>query len=430
MKKTAFIAAFACLLFSSCLKDGFNDFDALRHPMTFYGTVNPTLGVPIGEGSATIYDMLHMVQLSMASMEVGQDSIMTITYDTSMSFHIDMENSKKPHPGSKDDIVYVSSNTIQGFVNVDLFDNITFLEGANLEVDSLLVYLSAYVKGNSDDSLQTLTAIQNYHVQVYYDQLSISILGQDNHIYNVVSIDDSIPITDLIRGSDIVLFNNTDISNVINKRPKEIRYSARMNIAFEAAFFATLGVTEDEFVADSIGIKQVDIDADLSARFPISAYIENLQYQTDIDFTHSVHLDDLVIDSSMLFLECTNGIPLSLNVRAQFVDNNDQVLCEVLNSTVDGAEIGLVNNRYIAVNPSSSVLQIPITQPVFESMLNTSKLRITATLNTSEASTHHKVAIRANDRLFLRVYAKLKPSYTLDFDLSNGDNNNSEGGNK
>lgn len=427
MKKTAFFAAFACLLFSSCLKDGFNDFDALNHPMSFHGVVNPTLGVPIGEGSATIYDMLHMVQLSTATMEVGSDSILTITYDTTMSFHIDMDNSKKKHHrGTKSDIVYVSSNNIEGSVAVDLFDNITILNDADLEVDSLLVYLQAYVKASAEDSAHTLNAIQNYHVQVYYDQLSISIVGQDNNLYNVMALDDSIPITDIIHGSNIVLFNNTDISNMINKRPKEIRYSARMNIAFEAAFFSTLGISEEQFVADSIGVQAVDIDADLLARFPVSAYINNLQYQTDIEFSPSIHLNDLMIDSSMIYLECENGIPLSLLIHAQFVDNNDQLLCDVLNTTVEGATVGLVNNHYIAVNQTTSILQIPVTETVFESLLNTSKIRLTAGLNTSDTSLHRRVAIRANDQLKLRVYAKLKPSYTLDFDLGG----NTEGGDK
>ena len=64
MKKGIFFVVLASLFMTSCLKDGFNDFDALQHPMYFHGTVNPTLGVPIGTGSANIYDMLKMVKLA------------------------------------------------------------------------------------------------------------------------------------------------------------------------------------------------------------------------------------------------------------------------------------------------------------------------------------------------------------------------------
>lgn len=426
MKKTTIFVVFASLLMSSCLKDGFNDFDALNHDMVFHGVVSPTLGVPIGEGSATVYDMLNMVQLSTASLEVGNDSVMTLTYDTTLTTQIDLSNSSKGRHGSKSDVVHVSRNTIEGAVAVDLFDNITLLNEADLEVDSLLVYLKAHLKASTEDSIRTINALQHFHVQVYYDQLRISVLGKDENTYNILSLDDSIPVVDILKGEDIVLFNNIDISNIINKRPKEIRYSARMNIAFESEFFATLGVSEDEFVADSIGVNLVDVTTDLKARFPISAYFNNIQYETDIDFTHSIHLDDLSIDSSMLYLECDNGIPLALDIRASFIDNNNNEMCVVLNSTVQGAQVNYVNNRYIATQHTVSVLEIPVDKTVYEALLNTTKIRLNAGLSTADVSSHHHVAIRANDRIKLKVYAKLKPTYTLDYEL--GGNNDTEGG--
>jgi hypothetical protein len=426
MKKTTFFVVFASLLMSSCLKDGFNDFDALNHDLVFHGVVNPTLGVPIGQGSATVFDMLNMVQLSTASMEIGNDSVMTLTYDTILNTQIDLSNSSKSRHGSKSDVVYVSRNSIEGAVAIDLFDNITLLDEADLEVDSLLVYLKAHLKASTEDSIRTINALQHFHVQVYYDQLRISVLGKDDNLYNILSLDDSIPVVDILQGEDIILFNNVDISNMINKRPKEIRYSARMNIAFESEFFAVLGISEDEFVADSIGVNLVDITADLKARFPISAYFNNIQYETDIDFTHSVHLDDLSIDSSMLYLECENGIPMALDIRASFIDNNNNEICVVLDSTIHGAVVNQVNNRYIATQPFVTVLGIPVDKTVYEALLNTTKIRLKAGLSTADVSSHHRVAIRANDKINLKVYAKLKPTYTLDYEL--GGNNDSEGG--
>ena len=61
MKKTLLPILLVSLLFTSCLKDGFNDFEALKHPLAISGTVSPTLGVPVAQGSATILDMLKMV---------------------------------------------------------------------------------------------------------------------------------------------------------------------------------------------------------------------------------------------------------------------------------------------------------------------------------------------------------------------------------
>lgn len=434
MKKSAFLIMFASLLMTSCLKDGFNDFDALRHDLAINGTVSPTLGVPIGSGSATIFDMLKMVQISYATMEVDSRGIISLAYDTTASFNIDLTSSKGGN--SKDaDIVHIARNNIEGSVSIDLFDNIDFLNESDIEVDSLLVNIKAFVKANADPS--AVQALQDYHVHVYYDQLTISVLGQDNNLYPVYpgvnDTHDSIPIEQLITGENITIFNNTDISNAINKRPKEIRYSARMNIAFEAAFFST-GMSENQFVADSIGVQSVDIDADIKVRFPISAYFNNLQYQTDINFAPSFHLDDLVIDSSMLYIDCQNGLPLSLLLRVQFVDGNDQVLCDVLDpvqTEVAGADVALnpTTNLYTSTGQKQTLIQIPVTKQVFENLLETQKIRLFAELNTSSTNDpiRNRVSIQADDRLSVRVWAKLKPTYNLNFDLGNTDNN-SEGG--
>ena len=434
MKKTLFLIALASLLATSCLKDGFNDFEALRHEMNVSGTVSPTLGVPIGTGSATIFDMLKMVQISYANLEVDDRGIITIAYDTTASFHVDLENGKGGSGRKDGDIVHVARNEISGSVAVDLFDNLTILDEADIEVDSLLVKLDAFVKAQADTA--AIQAMQDYHVHVYYDNLTISVLGHDNVLYPVYpgayDTGDSIPIENLIAGENIRLFNNTDISLAINKRPKEIRYSARMNIAFEAAFFGT-GISENEFVADSIGVKSVDIDADVKVLFPVSAYLNNLQYETDINFTPSFHLDDLVIDSSMLYMDCQNGIPLSLLLRAQFVDENDQVLCDVFDpaqTEVAGADVELnpATNLYTSTGPKETLIQIPVTKTVFDHLLETRKIRLTAGLNTSPTNNpvRNRVSIQASDLLQLRVWAKLHPTYELNLDL-NG-NNEEEGG--
>ena len=433
MKKLSIFLVLASLLMTSCLKDGFNDFNALKYPMSFHGEVSPTLGVPIGSGSATIFDMLQMVQISYAKMEVDSRGILTIVYDTSMPWHVDFDNSKGTKGGgAKSDIVHIARSSIAGSVAIDLFDNMTFLDTTQIEVDSLLVYFRAYLKAEANDS--ALAMMDKYHVHVYYDSLYIDVLGHDNQLYHIYpsanTASDSIPIENLIAGQYITLFNNTDISAAINHRPKEIHYGARMNIAFEAAFFAST-ISENEFVADSIGVTAIDMNGDIKVRFPVSAYIDNLRYQTDINFEPSFRLDDLIIDSSMIYLDCQNGIPMSLLVSAQFVDANDVVLCDILNPTVtvvEGAEVALnpATNLYTATNPKQTLVQVPITKPVFEALLNTKKIRLMAGLNTSPTGdpVRNRVSIQGNDKLNLRVWAKLKPEYTLDIDL--GGNGSSE----
>jgi hypothetical protein len=432
MKKPLLLALLAGALFTSCLKDGFNDFDALKHPMTFQGTVSPTLGVPIGMGSATLYDMLQMVQLSDAKMEVGANGIITILYDTTAFWNIQLDNNKKtPKSGAKDGtIVHVARNTTQGSIAIDLFNNIGALNDAELEVDSLKVYFKTHLLAHAREG--AVDSMAKYHVHVYYDQLTLYVVGKDNTVQQVLAINDSIPIDSLLAGQDVILFNDEDISGAVNMRPKELRYSARMNIAFEAAFFASAGISENQFVADSIGITSVDVTGDIKVRFPISAYINDLNYDAQIDFSPSFQLGQLSIDTSMIYLECNNSIPLSLLLRAQLLDSTDAPLCDLLDpilTEVAGADVAInpVTNLYSSVGPNRTLVQIPVTAPVFDALLKTKKIQLTATLNTTTTGDpiRNRVAVQASDKLDLRVWAKLTPSYNLDIDINTG---NTEGG--
>lgn len=427
MRRKAFMVVFVSLLMTSCLKDGFNDFEALKHPMSFQGIVNPSLAVPVASGSATIYDILNMVQVSYAKMEVNDQGVITLSYDTSASWHIPFNNSKPGYSAPKNsNIVHVVTNQINGSVAIDIFDNIEFLDNAQLEVDSLKVNLNAFITAQANEN--TLQAIETYHVHVYYDSLYLSVIGKDNLPYNIVVINDSIPIDSLIHGQNIKLFDNTDISDAINRRPKEIKYGARMNIAFEAAFFAS-NITENDFIADSIGVTSVDIDADVKVEFPISAYINNLSYQTDINFEPSFHLGDLVIDSSYLFLTLDNGIPLSLDVNAKFI-NEAGDSTEILNTTVGGAPV--TNTApYVSNGKTTTLDTIVVTKEVFDALLETKKIRVKAGLNTTDNDLQKRVSIKADDKLEIKLSALLRPSYNMNFDLGNGqEGDNQEGGSK
>ncbi len=435
MKKTLLPILLVSLLFTSCLKDGFNDFEALKHPLAISGTVSPTLGVPVAQGSATIFDMLKMVQISHASMEVNENGILTIAYDTSNTWHIDVNNSKRPRKSSSPksgEVVHIWQKTIDGHVSVDLFKNIQGLENAELEVENLMLNVNAYIKAQANQT--TEHALDSFHVQVYYDSLYIDVIGKDN-THTVIPLNDSVPIDSLIIGQNIKLFDDYDISSTINHRPVEIRYGARMNIAFEAEFFSS-GISESDFVVDSLGINSVDINADIKVRFPMTAYINNLDYETDIDFAPSFSFRNLTIDSSMLMLKCDNSIPLSLLLRAQLVDSNDVVLCDLLDpimTEVEGADVTYNSsiNMYVSTNPKETLVRIPVTASVYNALLKTQKIRLKATLNTSATNntTQNRVAIQASDKLKLLLTAKIKPSYELDINLENNDNDE-EGGEK
>ena len=435
MKKPLLLALFAGLLMTSCLKDGFNDFDLITHDIAIQGTVSPTLGVPVAYGAVTIYDVLQMVQVSQAEVEVGSDGIITVYYDTTISQTVQFDNSKTNRRYSRSksmdslDIVHVSRNSVTGSVNIDLFENIEFLENAEMEVDHLYVNIDALVK--ADAAERALAAMDSFHVHVFYDSLYIEVVGKDDsHI--LIPVQDTIPIDSLILGQNIKLFNNVDISDAINKRPKQILYGARMNIAFEAQFFAT-GMSENRFVSDSIGITAVSVDADIKVSFPISTYINNLNYSTVLKFEPSFNLGELQIDSSMLMLNLQNSIPLSLSLSAKLVDANNREIWDLLAPspvTIEGAPVANDGTgRFSSSGSTNSLITIPVTSKVFEYLQKTKGIKIDAVLNTSPTgSSNKRVAVKSTDKLDIAVTAKLKPTYNLDMNVGGNGESGQKGG--
>lgn len=428
MKKPVLLALLACVMLTSCEKI-VGDLDTFNHPIEIQGTVNPTLGVPVAHGSVSVYDILQMVQVTAATIEVEDDGLITIVYDTNIKQTVLIENDKRAKwfhkksstKGSKSaNYVDTAHNSIQGSIIIDMFDNIdSSLNGASIEVDNLYVNVNAFVQAKAREGARE--AMDSFHVAVFYDSLYLSAIGKDGSIRRI-DLPHVVTIDSLIDGENITLFDKEDISEVINKRPVEIVYGARMNIAFESEFYET---DASSFVADSIGIDSVIIDSDIKVEFPFSAYIKDLSYNTDLIFEPSFNLGDLTIDSSMLILYCENGLPLALDLAASLVDslgNDLGILLDPSPTTLNGAPVGPdASGHYSSIGKSHSELMIPITASVFKNLLKTKAIRLQAVLNTtSTGSTANKnVAIKATDLLDIVVTAKIKPSYPFTFGVNN-----------
>ena len=437
MRKPLFIAIMACLMFTSCEKI-VGDLDFLNHEMAVQGTINPTLGVPVAHGSISIHDVLQMVQVTAAKVEIGEDGIIDIIYDTAQKFTVILDESgkKTKRHGSYSksdtaDYVHISRNSIQGTIKIDIFDNIdSSLNGASIEVDHLFVNMGAYVK--ADANPDALALMDTFHVDVYYDSLYIIAIGKDGSS-ETINLPNVVPIDSLIQGQYIKIFDKEDISHVINKHPVEILYGVRMNIAFEAEFFET-GLSENQFVSDSIGVHSVDIDADVKIEFPFSTFIKDLTYKTDLLFDPNIDLKEFSIDSSMIILDCNNSLPLSLGLSAKFIDSTGTELCELLDPTptvLAGAPVkDDGKGHFVSNGMTNSKIMIPITASVFEKLQKTKGVRLDATLNTTStgSTTNKNVAVRATDMLDINITAKAQPLYNLNFDLNRGSNSNNQKG--
>lgn len=432
MKRNIILFALVGLLASSCVKDG--DFDALNNDLSLHGVVNPVLGIPIASGSVTVHDFIHMVQISDAKVETGSDDVITIYYDDTTHNVIDLEGKKplKVKNGSKSTGRVIVEKPQEGSVTVDLFENLTFMDTNQIEVDSILVYLDAYVKAAAENIAYTTQAIQNYHVLVYYNHLNLTVEGQNGDTrvlkskYNQPG--DSLAINELLNGEHIILFDNEDISEAINMRPKIIRYSVKMNIEFTPEFFAS-NLDENSFVVDSIGINQIDLDTYLKAKFPIAAYMKDLSYPVDIDMELSTEMDNLTIDSSYFYLKYSNGIPIDLALDLKLLDANGNPLCTLLTQNeglIKGAPVkrDTQTGRIVADGESKNSIPILITKNVYDNLMNAKKLRLDGLLNTSTLSNsvgNDRVTVTADDKLSLLIYFIGHPSYEIDIDMGSSD---------
>lgn len=432
-KLSSLLLIVASLTFSSCLKDGFDDFEALQHDFTLEGEVNPTFVLPIGHGSATIHDLLTMVQESESYVEVDDRGILTISYSADTLFKIDLEEgSKKKQRGAKDgsEISNVVHHPFDGVQDIDLFNKMEIVDTATFEVDSILVSLDAFVK--AFEAYGTRQKVEDFGVRFFFDQLYLDVVGSDNRVYNIIAKQDTVWLDSIFDNQYIQLFNNTDISAAVNKRMKQVRYGGVLNIAITEDFYAN---SADDFVTDSLQITEIDIDGHIDVRFPISAYIDNLYYEQDIDLKSSIELDNISVDSSAIHLDIDNGLPLALIVSAELRDSNNHYLCNLLNdSLIDGASLKPLdsahpNGTQVTNQPTVSKIRIGINKNVWDALPKTRRIHFKAGLRTSDNGSHAHVAIRDTDLFGFKLWAYLHPSVSLDFNLTGDDNNNNSNGN-
>ena len=84
MKKRVFFAtvvALACTSLTSCIKS--DDLNMLRHPITVTGEMNPTFGIPVGNGEMNMNDLLTSLSSNYNGMISDTGEVITVRYSMS-----------------------------------------------------------------------------------------------------------------------------------------------------------------------------------------------------------------------------------------------------------------------------------------------------------------------------------------------------------
>lgn len=425
------------LLMTGCLKDGFNDF-RIEDPH-FVADFNAELGIPIGTCELTIEDLTEMYTLwgDNAELAVNDDSVTIMVYG-SFQDDIPIASSKGAKGGfsrkalGDTTVRYTSHKWMEGSSLVDIFDQ--FDLAAGIDVKSVYVSLDANISADANG----YTPGDGYNVTVYYDSLYV-MYDHNGQMETLVELLDSINVDDFTTGSTRVnLLKDKEVSELLRNRSSQLQFRCRMNIQFDYSFnyldpstypsFGGSSDSVDRFINDSIGIQEFHIDADMEARIPLSIYAHNLYVENDIELSGALDSADLELDTSYIYVNCKNGIPLELILSGDLVDGNGVTICGMFaNKTVAPAATTLqtTTGTYVATQETPTQVPILITREIFEALKHAKTLKLTTYINSADTGnpTNQMVTIRKEDKLKMLLTAKLRP----DFHFDSGEGNGHEG---
>ncbi len=424
------------LLMTGCLKDGFNDF-RIEDPH-FVADFNAELGIPIGTCELTIEDLTEMYTLwgDNADLAVTDDSVTIMVYG-SFEDDIPMAQVKKgrgkggfSRKALGDTTVrYTSHKWMEGSSAVDIFDQFELTAG--VDVKAVYVSLDANVSADASGYVPG----DGYNVTVYYDSLYI-LYDHNGEMETLVEILDSINVDDFTTGSTRVnLLKDKEVGELLRNRSSLLQFRCRMNIQFDYSFnyldpssYPSLGTSDsvDQFIYDSIGIEAFHIDADMEARIPLSIYAHNMYVENDIELSGALDTLDLELDTSYIYVNCRNGIPLELVLGGELLDANGAVICPMFaGKTVAAASTALqaTTGTYVATQETATQVPIVITREIFDGLKRAKELRLTTYINSADTGNpaNQIVTIRKEDKLKMLLTAKVKPDYHFDSGAGSGE---------
>lgn len=407
------------------MKDG--DFDELRHPLVVEGDFDPVLGFPLAKTSATIVDIIDMLDTANnLSVIVGEDDILTIRYREILNSTMILDS--KGGRGSKEaiDSVYLSV-PIHGSVPISLFRKMRQVTEDSIRMQSVLVTLDAFLNGFVNDSVM---AAVDRGAKIYFDSLRLQIECMDGFTKTVPIHREilHVGVHELLDGKHVKVLNNYDFVDVIRHEPKVLNYSITMNLTVPISEIAS---GADSYL-NSLAVDSIRATMDAQVDFPMQFNCHNLVYNDTLEMDDS-KLDSLLTkveenltlndSASYLVIESKNEIPVTFSVNASLLGAQGEVVMAQLfanDSALAAAPIRPNDNRqtYVSAGATKSRLVIPIDMPMLHKLSKSRMLsyRLTATSANHSAGSKAEspmVELRQQDILNLRAYVVVSPHVHL-----------------
>lgn len=406
----------------SCLKDGLDDFEGLGHPISGQISINPNLGFPVAKGELSLAEILGLVKESNTIVEL-EDDVATLRFDTSFHFTIPFQGTGKGHKSESETF----SESINGSLNIDIFKNLQNLPSPDdLRVENIFLNLGSWIKFATSNNQAMQAMIQRYNIHAYLDNITLRAFDKNGNSTPIqIGADQRIDIHNMFQRENVDLFNQYDVSQIINLRPIRLDYSFRVNIAVDEDIFEYDLIS---FLKDSVKMEAIELDPYISLRCPLAIYCSGLEFGTDLDIASGKDFDwgEFKIDSSCLYLHLKNSLPITFLVGAEFQDENSQPLFQLFNGnqiSISGGILHPIGSQYCVEKASESIVKIPLTQNRLELLKQAKKLHIHSIIGTSTSGAvgdHPTVVVQGKDALGISLHVQIHPEATFTFPISEG----------
>ncbi|MEA3447042.1 MAG: hypothetical protein U9Q98_01140 [Bacteroidota bacterium] len=310
-----------------------------------------------------------------------------------LEFQVDLLN-----PDHQAMFGYFGYNTLifkSGKIDIDLFD-----PGDNWDIDDFKFedpQFKVYYRNSYGIPANFYFDSVNTH-SMYYDETHDLVdygAGLPMDSLNPYNISHTTSFGTFIRDSLILDKNNSNISEIISRRPTWCKFVAHAHTnPFGDSGHHNFVWDDSKFIAD------------IEIELPLWGYMDRFHGRDTADFDLEEEFEDPgVIEYLMLRLTIDNGLPAGAYTQAYFLDENYVVLDSVLKETgtqlIASAE---VDGDGRVISKTRKVNDIVVTGEMLDKLMATKYLVYRADASTTNAS---------NDKLI-----KIYPEYSVDFNAA------------
>lgn len=452
MKRTILCVALAMLTvgFTSCLKDG--DKEILNHPVHVQGEFEPSFGVPLTSGQWNIDNLLNMSGTDYEQYLDMSSDVLTFIYDTTISGNMATTSSsarvpsRRPHSlrAKSGDAPWVNKDTTMNFnIMLDIYDEEsmnTFFE-SDLALDSVGLNITLFMQSICTD--HEVDSMLRRFATTTIDSLVITYVDANGYIRHLPAVSmQTITLHQLLDGQTVNI-SGINLAEAVNNRARSINVFYRFRFQISNDIFAgDITTTPFDKLIDFTDNMTVDYNADLHLSIPLMVRISNLVFSDTIKINkqestntgtgdnneNNINLDSLLngglsleLDSSFFTLTLENGMPLSLTLSADLLDENGNVLTSLANNeNISAAQISPmgIHNVYHATSTTKSTVRILLTDNQLQSFKSANSILLNFGLQSAEGK---YVAIKRSD--LLRIKAKILARVHASLDVEIGKTN-------